>query len=93
MKFKRKKHGEVEKICKNCLLYDIENQFCSVIVLHKGKKINLPTNPDDPCIFENDEIQQVKMWVEDENGNKTDKDGTVKIEYPENFFGKEINNE
>lgn len=36
-----------------------------------------------------DELQQVRLWVEDpKTGEKTDKDGIVKIEYPEGFFGK-----
>ena len=33
------------------------------------------------------EVQEVKFWVEDEEGNKTKGDGTVKIEYPDKFFG------
>jgi len=32
---------------------------------------------------------QVRWWVEDENGNPTDGDGKVKIEYPNDFFGPE----
>lgn len=91
MKFTKKKNDEVEKICKNCLLYDIKNKYCTVIVLHEGKKINLPTDPGDSCIFEDDEVKQVKIWVEDEKGKKTDKNGVVKIEYPEGFFGEETN--
>ena len=34
-------------------------------------------------------IQEVKFWVEDEDGQKTKGDGNVKIEYPEGFFGDE----
>jgi hypothetical protein len=29
----------------------------------------------------------VKFWVEDKEGKKTSGEGTVKIEYPEGFFG------
>ena len=32
------------------------------------------------------EVQEVKFWVEDEEGNKTDGNGVVKIKYPEGFF-------
>jgi hypothetical protein len=36
------------------------------------------------------EVQEVKFWVEDPNtGKKTKKDGVVKMQYPEGFFGKE----
>jgi len=101
----KKKNKEVEKKCKNCLLYNIKNQYCSVLILHNGEKINLPTSPDDDCFFEQEfesvnengikenwkqEINQVRMWVEDENGNQAD-NGIVKIEYPEGFFGNENN--
>ena len=34
-------------------------------------------------------VEQVRWWVEDpETGNPTDGNGTVKIEYPEGFFGR-----
>lgn len=37
-----------------------------------------------------EDIKEVKFWVEDpKTGKKTNKDGIVKIEYPEGFFGKE----
>jgi hypothetical protein len=34
-------------------------------------------------------VQQVRWWVEDENGKPTDGNGTVKVEYPIGFFGEE----
>lgn len=59
--------------------------------------------PDDDCLYEteyfdpvlkvintfSDDVKEVKFWVENESGEKTDGDGTVKIEYPEGFFGEE----
>ena len=34
-------------------------------------------------------VEQVRWWVENpETGERTDGDGTVKIEYPEGFFGR-----
>ncbi len=81
----------VEPICGNCRLFDAERRQCKVAVLVEGKEYHLPVWPKDKCHM--DEmgipIQQVRWWVEDDKGNKTDKGGAVKIEYPEGFFGKE----
>lgn len=101
MKFFNKKNKKVEKKCKNCLLYNLKQQYCSVLVLFNGEKINPPTSPDDDCLFEEEyktineqgieetwkpEVEEVKMWVENEKGERTDQ-GKVKIEFPSNFFG------
>jgi hypothetical protein len=97
----RKKNKRVERICKNCKLYNPEGGVCSVVVLHEGSRLRLPVLANDPCFFEGEyfdptteamenfarEIQEVKFWVEDKKGNKTAGDGTVKMEYPEGFFG------
>lgn len=90
----------IERICKNCKLFDAKSRVCAVIILHEGKRRNLPTDAEDKCFFEQGyfdpttraiedfagEIQEVKFWVEDENGEKTRGDGKVMIQYPENFF-------
>ena len=78
-----------EPICGNCLLFNKEDQTCRVAILIEGKKYNMPVNPKDHCHM--DElgipVEQVRWWVEDPNtGKKTEKNGIVKIEYPENFF-------
>lgn len=85
---------QIEKICKNCKLFNATARRCSVVILHDGLKINIPVDANDPCFFEEpyfnpitktqedfNEIKEIKMWVEDENGNKSDH-GTVKIQYP-----------
>lgn len=91
----------IARICKNCKLFDPNKSQCSVVILHEGQRIKLPMDPDDSCFFEEqyfdpttksledfaNEIQEVKFWVEDEHGKKTDKDGKVKVEYPIGFFG------
>jgi hypothetical protein len=102
--FSKKK--EIKPICGNCRLFDSKENVCKVIVLHEGEKINVPVEKSDNCFFENEflaineegqkesfkpEVQQVKFWVEDEKGEKTKGDGTVKIEYPDGFFGDETN--
>ena len=90
----------IERICKNCLLFNPQKSECSVVILHDGKRIKLPVDEKDPCFFEQEyidpitgqkdnfnDIQQVKFWVENPNtGEKTDH-GIVKMEYPEGFFG------
>jgi len=92
----------IERICQNCQLFNAEKSQCSVVILHEGKRINLPVLAKDPCFFEmgyfdpttkavedfTEDIKQVRFWVEDENGKPTKGNGTVKMEYPEGFFGK-----
>jgi len=96
----KKKSKKIEPICKNCRLFNPETSECEVVILHEGERYNLPVNPEDKCFFETEityinekgemesfkpEVQQTRFWVEnpDENGN-----GTLKIEYPEDFFGE-----
>ena len=100
---KRKKTKEIERICKNCKLFDPANRRCAVVVLHEGQRVRVPVDAEDPCFFEGvyfdpstkamedfaGDIKEVKFWVENERGEKTDKNGAVKIEYPEDFFGNE----
>lgn len=91
---------KVEQICGNCKLYDPEPSKCKVVILHEGQRINIPVDPKESCFFEQscfdpktgreetlNEIQQVRFWVEGKDGKKTDKNGVVKMEYPEGFFG------
>lgn len=100
----KKKNKSIERICANCKLFKPENNECSIVILHDGKRHHLPMSPEDECFFEEmyfdpttkamedfaGDIQEVKFWVEDENGEKTDKNGKVKIEYPDGFFGKSL---
>ena len=79
-----------EPVCGNCLLFNKDDETCGVAILLEGKKYHMPVDPRDKCHM--DEIgipvQQVRWWVEDpQTGEKTDGDGIVKIEYPEEFFG------
>lgn len=97
----------VERICRNCRLYDEGRGVCSVIVLYEGEKLNVPMDPKDACLYETEyfdpttkaiesfaeDIKEVKLWVENEKGEKVAGDGIVKIEYPEGFFGKDQDDE
>jgi len=98
------KNKPIEPKCKNCRLFDEKNKLCGVVILHDGNRIHLPVDPDDDCFFENEftaidekgeedrfkpEVQQVKWWVEDPETGEKAKEGIVKIEYPEGFFGEE----
>ena len=94
---------KIERICKNCKLFDSENNFCGIVVLWEGERQHLPVDAEDACFFEEEyfdpvtkstesfaeDIQEVKFWTEDEKGEKTDGNGVVKIEYPEGFFGNQ----
>ena len=81
----------IEPLCKNCLLYDRDKKQCKVAVLIEGKEYHLPVFPNDKCHMDDlgIEVQQVRWWVEDDNGNPTAGKGKVKIEYPDGFFGDE----
>jgi len=76
----------MEKICKNCLLFDKEKQNCRVAILIEGKKYNLPVFPNDKCHLDELKIpvEQVR-WYEEETKDKK----VVKIEYPERLFPEE----
>lgn len=82
-----------KEVCGNCRIYNPDKGTCGVAVLIEGKQYNMPVFPKDKCHMEElgIEIQQVRWWVEGQDGKPTDGDGKVKIEYPNNFFGKELN--
>jgi len=96
---------QIKRICKNCKIYNAKAEECSVIVLHEGERLKVPMWPEDKCMYETEyfdpttksmedfagNIQEVKFWVENEQGEKVDGDGIVKMEYPKGFFGKERN--
>ena len=85
------KKKPLEQICGNCLLYNREKGECKVAVLIEGAEYHMPVSPRDKCHMEelNIPVQQVRWWVEDENGDPTNSNGTVKVEYPAGFFGNE----
>ena len=87
---RKKKKKTIEPKCKNCMLYKKGEGLCGVAILIKGEKFNMPVDPEDHCHMDelNIPVEQVRWRVEDEQGNFTDKNGTVKIEYPDNFFGE-----
>ena len=68
----------------------VKKKHCKVAVLVEGNEYHLPVLPNDKCHLEelNIPIQQVRWWVEDENGNHVDGNGIVKMEYPIGFFGE-----
>jgi len=83
------KKKKLEPICNNCLLFNRSKQECKVSILIEGAEYHMPVSPGDKCHM--DElgipVQQVRWYVEDpQTGEPADK-GTVKIEYPEGFFG------
>jgi hypothetical protein len=74
-----------KKKCKNCFCLDKKENICKVNILHNGKSVNMPVNPNDKChyIELGVSVEQVRFWEEEVKGEKI-----VKMEYPENFFGK-----
>jgi hypothetical protein len=80
-----------EPRCGNCLLFDKTNETCNVAILIEGERYHMPVNPEDKCHMDEMGIpvSQVRWWVEDPStGEKTDKNGVVKIEYQDDFFGR-----
>jgi len=82
---------KIEPRCGNCLLYRRDRGDCGVAILIDGDTLHMPVVEEDNCHMDElgIEVKQVRWWVEDkETGEHTDGDGTVKIEYPEGFFGR-----
>jgi hypothetical protein len=83
MKKRSKRNSEkpkkqIEKICKNCLLYDGKKAICRVVIPMPAEdgtieRINLPMYPSDPCFFEEEII------TKDENNAIVDR-FTPKVE-------------
>jgi len=99
-----KKKKQIERICKNCQLFNPAKNECAVVVLHEGQRLKLPVLAEDNCFFEGmyfdpttkamedfaGEIKQARFWVENPDGDKTNGNGIVKMEYPEGFLGKDL---
>jgi len=83
------KKNEIEQICGNCLLYNQDKKECRVAILLNGIEYHMPVSVKDFCHMDalGIPVQQVRWWVEDNEGKPTIGNGTVKIEYPEGFFG------
>lgn len=85
------KTKKIKEICGNCLLYNSNKKECKIAIIIQGEELHLPVEPQDNCHM--DElgipVQQVRWWVEDGEGKKTEGNGVVKIEYPEGFFGNQ----
>lgn len=89
---KKKKKKPLERICKNCLLFNKAKSECRVVIIYEGEKVHLPVEPQDACFFEDKfqgnedfagDIKEIKMWVEDpETGKPVAGNGVVKIETP-----------
>jgi len=80
-----------EPRCGNCMLFRKDDETCGVAILVGGQKYNMPVDPTDNCHMDSlgIPVDQVRWWVEDPaTGEKTEKNGVVKIEYPDNFFGR-----
>jgi|LakMenEpi03Aug12_release.lakeMendotaPanAssembly.Ray.scaffolds.fasta_scaffold18657_11 hypothetical protein len=77
-----------KKKCNNCFCFDREKKVCKVNIIYNGKNLNMPVAASDDChyIELGVSVEQVRFWEEEAKGKKV-----VKMEYPENFFGKNLN--
>jgi hypothetical protein len=48
----KKRKKEIDRICKNCRLYDEKNGICGVNVMISGEAYELPVLPNDSCHWE-----------------------------------------
>ena len=65
-----------------------------------GNRVRLPVDPNDDCFFENTfvakndsfkpNVEQIRIWCEDEKGEKTKGAGIVKIEATNRFFDEKF---
>lgn len=84
----------MERICKNCRLFDGPTSTCSVRILAAGQTLrDIPVDPKDSCLWEKlgvaDHIKDVRFRVIDPvTGQPTNGNGKVVIEYDKDFFGK-----
>lgn len=85
----------MDRICKNCRLFDHHSRTCAVRLVNGTEVIrDVPVDPYDTCLWEDmglaEFIREVRFWVEDPTtGEKTDGNGQVKIQYPSEFFGED----
>lgn len=83
----------MERVCKNCRLFDGPTSTCKVRLIVGGRVFrDVPVSPSDGCLWEEmgvaDQIKEVRFRVVDpKTGEPTTGQGKVLIEYPEGFFG------
>lgn len=79
---------KIKAICKNCQLFIPEKKQCGIVVVHEGKHLRLPVEPNDDCFFKeewfnpitketenfNDEVKELRMFEDN---------GRVRFEEPE----------
>lgn len=69
----KKNKKPVEQICKNCLLFNIKNNTCSINIIHEGEYLELKTNPEDKCHWIEsgliDNVKQLRVWSDGKDGH------------------------
>jgi len=64
--------GNIERKCKNCLLFDGGKNICQVTFIMEGEDYVLATKPDDDCHLEKygllQDIQTVRVWSDGNDG-------------------------
>ena len=60
----------IERICKNCKLYDAASGTCTVSIIHEGEYYELPVLPTDTCFWEKEDIpiNQIRTWSDGNSG-------------------------
>lgn len=60
----------IDRICKNCRLYNQKEGACSVSIIHEGTTYELPVLPNDSCFWEREDIpiQWLRAWSDGKNG-------------------------
>ncbi len=60
---------EIEKICKNCKLYNEKESTCSVTIIHEGNYYELPVLPNSKCFWQEEDIpiNLIRAWSDGKN--------------------------
>jgi hypothetical protein len=82
-RFVKKGDKYIQKICKNCQLFNPIESVCGVIVVYGGEQLELTTKPNDRCHWERVDrelnaefgkddspiqIDQIRMWSDSKQG-------------------------
>ena len=64
---------QIERICKNCRLFNPQKSECSVIIFVAGEKMRIPVDAADPCFFEENYFDPNENFAEHikETGKKS----------------------
>lgn len=62
----------IDRICKNCVLFDPKNSICTVTFIMDGEDYVLPTKPNDKCHLKKNGLleyaKSIQVWSDGTDG-------------------------